>query len=434
MSSALLSPQIISNELLRRFINTLGFAKAVHTENYSDHFGKADAKIGDTFNLRDPVRFAAIDGSRLVLQDVEERKIPLVINERKHSAFAFTSAERALTVDRIGQRYIEGTAVALANAAEVSGLALAYQQTPNWVGTVGGGVPVSNNTGGGIGAGNSALYTYLQAGEALDRNSAPMDGDRFSVIGPKFQTSVVDSLKALFQSTEQIKRQYMKGRMGTAAGFDWLVAQNIRTATTGIPTATGAGVTVSGAGQTGSSLNVAGMTATTGTFLLGDMFTLGTGATAVYALNTVSLDTLTDLRQFTILANATASGTGTATLSIYPPITVVGDTQKPNPYATCSQVPANNCALTFWATLTGSVALVSPQSMIFHKEAYAWACVPLDLPVGVEMAKRSTDKDTGISTRTVMAYDIFQDIFAVRNDILYGWVAPRKDWGCRVVG
>jgi hypothetical protein len=432
VSSALLSPQIISNELLRRFINTLGFAKAVHTENYSDHFGKSDAKIGDTFNLRDPVRFAAIDGSRLVLQDVEERKIPLVINERKHSAFAFTSAERALTVDRIGQRYIEGTAVALANAAEVSGLALAYQQTPNFVGTVGGGVPVSNATG--VGAGNSALYTYLQAGEALDRNSAPMDGERYAVIGPKFQTSVVDSLKALFQSTEQIKRQYIKGRMGTAAGFDWMVAQNIRTATTGVPTATGSGVTVNGAGQSGSTLNVTGMTVSTGTFLLGDMFTLGTGSTAVYAVNAVSLDTLTDLRQFTILANATADGNGNASLSIYPSIAVVGDTQKPNPYATCSQVPATGTALTFWATLAGSVALVSPQSLIFHKEAYAWACVPLDLPVGVEMAKRSIDKDTGISTRTVMAYDIFQDIFAVRNDILYGWVAPRKDWGCRVVG
>jgi P22 coat protein - gene protein 5 len=425
VSQSLLSPQVISNELLRRFINTLGFAKAVHTENYSDHFGKTDGKIGDTFNLRDPVRFAAIDGARLVLQDVEERKIPLVINERKHSAFSFTSAERALTIDRIGQRYIEGTAVALANAAEVSGLSLAYQQTPNVVGTPGAGVPAGAGTGAG-----TAFYTYMQAGEALDRNSAPMDGERFMVIGPKFQTNIIDALKGLFQSTEQIKRQYMRGRMGTAAGFDWMLAQNIRTATTGIP---GGTPVVNGAGQSGSSLVISGLAAA-GTYVAGDVVTLGTGAASVYAVNTVSLDTLSDLRQFTILNNATADGSGNVTINIYPPIAVVGDPLKPNPYATCSQTPPTGAAVTFWATLVGGAAAVSPQSLAFHKEAYAWACVPMDLPQGVDMAKRSIDKDTGISTRTVSQYDIFEDIFATRADILYGWVAPRKDWGCRIAG
>lgn len=422
MANTILTPQVITNELLRRFRNNLGFAKVVHHEDYSEHFAKPGAKIGDTLSLRDPVRLAAVDGATLVVQDVEERKIPLVIDTRKHTAFAFSSAEQTLSIDRIGERYIEGASLALANAAEVSGLTLAYRQTPNSVGTPGGGPP----------SGTTAFSTYLSAGEALDRNSAPMDGERFVVIGPKFQTPIVDSLKSLFQSTEQIKRQYIKGRMGTGAGFDWLLAQNIRTHTVG-SLAGGGSIVVNGSNQTGSVLNLRGMTpSSAGVFKFGDIITLGTGATGVYAVNIVSGDILSDLRQYTIMADVNSDGSGNASVNIYPPIALpLLNTGIVNPYATSSISPADGTAVTPF-TATGST--LTPQSLAFHKEAYAWACVPLDLPRAVEMAKRATDPDTGCSIRTVSQYDGVNDIFFTRCDIMYGWVAPRRDWGCRIVG
>jgi hypothetical protein len=415
--NTILTPQVITNELLRRFINNLGFAKVVHHENYSEHFAKPGAKIGDTLSLRDPVRFAATDGATLVIQDVQENKIPLVINTRKQTSFQFDSEELTLSIDRIGERYIESASVALANAAEVSGLTVAYQNTPNVVGTPGG-VPT----------GATAFATYLSAGEALDRNSAPMDGERYMTIGPKFQTQIVDTLKGLFQASEQIKRQYIKGRMGTGAGFDWLLAQNIRTQTIG--TLAGTPV-VNGSGQTGTSLAIRGLTANAvGVYNAGDVFTLGTGSTTIYAINPVSLDTLSDLRQFTILNNVNADGSGDATLNIYPAIAVVGDPQKPNPYATCSATPTDGTVLTAF----GAASVLTPQSLAFHREAYAWACVPLTLPRAVEMAKRATDPDTGVSIRAVSAYDVVNDLFVTRCDIMYGWVAPRRDWGCRIAG
>lgn len=417
MGNTILTPQVITNELLRRFENNLGFAKVVHHEDYSEHFAKPGAKIGDTLSLRDPVRFAATPGATLVVQDVEERKIPLVINERFHTAFQFDSAELTLSIDRIGERYIEGAAVALANVAEVSGMRLAYQQTPNYVGTLG----TTPN-------GSTAFNTYLTAGEALDRNSAPMDGERYMVIGPKFQSPIVDALKGLFQSTEQIKRQYIKGRMGTAAGFDWLMAQNIRTHTEGA-FAGGASILVNGGNQTGSSLVLDGCTASSAIFKAGDIITQA----LVYAVNPVSGDTLSDLRQFTVLADASSDGSGNCTIQIYPPMAIVGDPAKPNPYATCSTLMADNAAILIFGNAT-STSVLSPQSLAFHKEAYAWACVPLTLPRAVEMAKRATNKQTGVSIRTVSQYDGVNDVFFTRCDIMYGWVAPRKDWGCRVIG
>lgn len=417
MSNTILTPQVITNELLRRFENNLGFAKVVHHEDYSEHFAKPGAKIGDTLSLRDPVRFAATPGATLVVQDVEERKIPLVINERFHTAFQFDSAELTLSIDRIGERYIEGAAVALANVAEVSGMRLAYQQTPNYVGTLG---TIPN--------GSTAFNTYLTAGEALDRNSAPMDGERYMVIGPKFQSPIVDALKGLFQSTEQIKRQYIKGRMGTAAGFDWLMAQNIRTHTEGA-FAGGASILVNGANQVGSSLVLDGCTASSAIFKAGDVITQATA----FAVNPVSGDTLSDLRQFTVLADASSDGSGNCTVQIYPPMAIVGDPAKPNPYATMSVLMPDNGAILIFGNAT-STSVLSPQSLAFHKEAYAWACVPLTLPRAVEMAKRATNPDTGVSIRTVSQYDGVNDVFFTRCDIMYGWVAPRKDWGCRVIG
>ena len=416
MGNTILTPQVITNELLRRFQNNLGFAKVVHHEDYAEHFAKPGAKIGDTLSLRDPVRFAATPGATLVVQDVEERKIPLVINTRYHSAFQFDSQELTLSIDKIGERYIEGTAVALANRCEVDGLTVAYQNTPNLVGTAGT-TP----------QGTTAFQTYLSAFEALDRNACPFDGDRYIVITSKFQTQIIDTLKGLFQASEQIRKQYVRGRMGEGAGFTWLLAQNIRTHQVGpLP---GGSPQIYGSNQLGTSLALKNFTANLPCVNAGDNFTIALN----YALNPVSGDTLSDLRQFTILNAGSSDANGYCTVNIYPAIALLGDPTKPNPYATCSIAAADGTPLTFF----GNNALantLSPQALAFHKEAYAWACVPLTLPRAVEMAKRATDPDTGMSIRTVSQYDGVNDIFFTRADVMYGWVAPRRDWGCRIAG
>lgn len=417
MANQTITSQVVSNELLRRFKNNLGFAKVAHHEDYRDHFGQKGAKIGDTLNLRDPVKYGAAEGATLVIQDTTERKIPLVINERNHSAFGFSTQEQTLNIDRIGERYIASTAVALANITEVKFLRMAYRSTPNSIGTPG-----------------STPNTFLQyetATEVLDRNDAPMDGERYICYTPKMQTSIVDALKGLFQSSEQIKRQYIKGRMGTAAGFDWMVAQNIRTHTlgsfVGTPVVNGAGQqTINADGRTGS-INLRGFTANAvGVLLYGDIVTLN----VTNALNPVSGDALSDLRQFVVLADINADGSGNATVPIYPPIIPPGTGVIANPYATVSTTAADGAAV----TLFGTGGTLSPQAIAFHKEAYAWACVPLEMPRAGVIGSRATDPDTGVSIRTVEFYDGVNDITATRCDILTGFVAPRGEWGCRIAG
>jgi hypothetical protein len=401
MANTLLTPQVIANELLRRFKNNLAFAGSVY-HDYDDEFAKRGAKIGDTFNLRLPVRFNASDGATLVPQDVTELKVPLVINKQKHVAFSFGSKDLTLTVDRFGDRYLNSAAVPLANIVDTDGLTLAYQSIFNAVGA-----PATIPT---------ALKTYNQAGAKLDKNGCPFDEDRTVIISPDMQVEIVDTLKGLFQSTTQIKSQYEKGRMGTAAGFDWKVDQNVRTHTVG---PLGGTPLVDGATQTGASLLTKGWTTAAASRLKkGDIFTLA----SVYSVNPVSKDILPDLQQFVVTADFSSDASGNGSVAISPSIVTSGA------YQTVNTSPADGAAL----TILGAAGALSPQGLAFHRKAFVFGMVEMEMPQNVHFSARATDKETGMSIRIISQYDITNDVFWTRCDILYGWAAALPQWGCRI--
>jgi hypothetical protein len=344
----------------------------------------------------------------LTVQDVTETRVPLTVNVQAHAGFSFGSKDLTLTVDRFGDRYLNSAAVALANVFDVDGLTMAYQSTPNAVGTAG----VTPNT----------IKLYKQGSALLDKNSAPFDGQRSFIINSDAETEIVDALKGLFQSSEQISRQYMKGRMGTTMGGDWAVDQNVRTHTTGT---TGGAPLVDTNSQTGYTLKVKGLTATTGGYKKGDIITIGAGATLLYAVNKVSGDILSNARQFVVTADTLADASGNiAALPIYPPISITA------PNKTVNITPVDGSAINLYSA-AGTLAV---QNLVFHKEAYCYAMVPLEVPKGVHFSARSIDDQTGLSIRMVSAYDIVNDLFATRADVLYGWAAKRPEWGCRIVG
>jgi hypothetical protein len=60
--------------------------------------------------------------------------------------------------------------------------------------------------------------------------------------------------------------------------------------------------------------------------------------------------------------------------------------------------------------------------------------VDLELPQGVWMADRVSDKQLGVSLRIVKAYDIQNDSQPARLDVLWGRKAVRPEMACRVGG
>ena len=93
-------------------------------------------------------------------------------------------------------------------------------------------------------------------------------------------------------------------------------------------------------------------------------------------------------------------------------------------------LPADNAAI----TVLGTASSTCQSNLAFHRDAFTFACADLPLPKGVDMAARVSDKQLGMSVRMVRAYDINNDKFPCRLDILYGWKTLYPELACRIQG
>lgn len=389
MANTIVTPTVIANEVLMWFKNNLPFASGASHE-YDERF----SKIGDTYNMREAVKFSAVDGPDITssIQDVTETTKPLVINTQKTVPFKFSAKELTLSIDRLSERYFKPAGIALANAFDVAGQTAAYQKACNIVGTPG--------------TTPATAAVVLSAGVKLDNASAPVDSDRYIVCNPAMQASMVDALKALNNQSSSIGRQYQTGRMFTALGFDWAMSQNVRRHTLGTWGGTPA---VKGGSQTGTTLVVDG-TGATGTAKIGDKFTIA----GVYQKNAITGDAMDVLQQFTVMSNKTASS-GEFTLDIYPVL---------------PSSPADDALL----TLVGTANTAYPMNLAYHKQAVVYGMAKLEEPQGVHLAKTVTDPDTGLSVRIVGAYNVLTDEFVYRADCLFGWAVRRPEWISVIIG
>jgi hypothetical protein len=400
MPNTLLTISMITREALRVLTNNLVFTKKVNRE-YSDKFAVEGAKIGNIVNARKPPRYIGRTGPALSVEDSTETQVPVELTTQFGVDMSFTSQELTLSIDDFSERFIKPAVATVANRIDFDGLQL-FRTVANSVGTPG---TVPN-----------ALLTYLDAGVALDNNATPMDGERSIVINPRMQATSVDALKGLFQSSNQIKQQYEKGKMGTAAGFDWYMDQNVAVHQVG---PLGGTPLVNGAAQTGSNLVTDGWTAAAALRLRqGDVFTIA----GVFGVNPQNRQTTTALQQFVVTANVSSDGAGNATIPIFPAIVTSGAFQ------TVTNSPADNAAI----TVLGAANTITPQGLAFHKNAFTFVSADLLLPRGVDMAARVSDPQTGISVRMIRQYTISNDQLPCRLDVLYGWKQLYPENACRI--
>lgn len=402
MSNSILTISQITREALRVLENNLAFTKGVNRD-YDDAFAIKGAKIGDTINVRKPPKYVGRSGTALSIENQVEQSVAVQLNTQYGVDIQFTSAELALSLDDFSQRVLKPAVAAIANKIDRDGLAL-YKDVFNSVGTPG--TPVS------------ALLTYLQAGAKMDFEATPRDGLRSLVIDPTAQATIVDALKSLFQSGDQIMNQYESGNMGQAAGFKWSMDQNVNVHTVG---ALGGSPLVNGASQSGATLLTKGWTAAAAARLKkGDIFTIA----GVNAVNPQSRVSTGQLRQFVVTADFSSDAAGLGSVSIYPSITASGQ------YQTVDAAPADGAAITVF----GASAATGPAALAYHRDAFCLATADLPLPGGVDMASRVSDKQLGMSMRLVRAYDINNDRFPCRLDVLYGWKTIYPELACRLQG
>lgn len=404
MANTLLTIGMITNEALAVLTNMLTFTKGVNRQ-YDDSFGVAGAKIGTTLNVRKPPRYVGRTGQAISIENATETSTPVVLTTQRGVDISFSSQDLELSITDFSRQFIRPAIVNIANHIDLDGLAMAVASTYNQVGTPG--TTPANIT------------TYLAGGVALDNNSTPRDGERNLVLNPLANATMVGSLNNIFNSPGRISQQNDDGMMESGYGFNWSMDQNVTTHTTG---PLGGTPLIVGAGQSGASLQVDGWTAAAALRLnAGDVFTIA----GVFGVNPVSLQSTGVLKQFVVTANVSSDGTGLSTIPISPAIVGSG-----TGFQNVTALPADNAAI----TVSGAAATVSPQNMLYHRNAFTLACADLPLPRGVDMAARKADKQTGLSIRMVRAYDVTTDQFPCRLDVLYGWAPLYPEWACRIAG
>lgn len=393
MPNTILTPTAVTREALRVLHQKLNFVGNI-VRDYDDSFAQKGAKIGDTIKVRLPNQYVVRDGATLNAQDTTESSVSLQISSQKGVDLNFTSGELTLSLDDFSQRILEPAMSVLAANIEADALNMAldvYQAV--------------NNIGSAI-----SLNKVLMGRKALNDALAPMDNQRTALLNTQDNVDLIDSLKGLFQDSEAIKKQYKEGIMGRTAGLDFYENTLLANQATGTA-ASATTYTVNGANQTGSGVVVA---AGATTFKKGDIVTFA-------GCNRVHPETKADtgvLQQFVVTADH-AGGAGT--LQIAPAIVTTGGAKN------VAASPTNGGAV---VKVGGASAIYKP-SMVFHKEAFAFATADLIMPGGVDFAARETID--GLSCRIVRAYDINNDRFPCRLDILYGYKTLRAQLAARIL-
>jgi hypothetical protein len=389
-SNTNLTSTIITREALRILHQKLNFVGNLKRE-YDSRFANSGAKIGDTLQIRRPVQYTTRTGKSLSVQDSVEKKVDLTVGTQKGVDIEFDSDELTLDIDNFSERYLEPAMAQLAASIEADAFSM-YKDVYSHV----------DNSGS-----SQAFADLLKARKKLTDNLTPMS-NRNLILNTQANNDVVDALKGLFQDSTQIAQQYRDGRVGVTAGFGDIWENTL------LPRHTVGGqdgnYQTNGSTQTGSTLTV---DTGTGTINKGDVFTIA-------GVNRVHPETKEDtgeLQQF--VATSDFAG-GSGDVSISPEIIASGA------YQNVSNSAADNSALTF----IGTASTAHDMSLAFHRDAFAFATADLVMPQGVDFAAREIYD--GISMRIVRQYDINNDNYPCRIDVLYGYKTIRPELACRL--
>lgn len=370
-------------------------------------FGNVNGyNVGDTITISKPARFTTSSGADITsaIQDVKEEKVNLSLDTRSVVPIALTSAEIQNTIGLKdwANRILDPAVSSIAQNIESTFLNVAKNAVYNCVGTAGSTVFDTD--------------TMLSAREKLLKNLAPQNGKFNVLLDSTAMRSAVNARKGLFQSSEQISKQYEDGYMGISDGFTFLENNLLPVHTRGSSIASGE-VSVTAAPTEGAStINLTGSGSKT--LKKGDVFTIA----GVFQVHPITKVATTTLQQFVVTADNTASTGAFSNVAVSPAFysSTSGTLQN------ISALPSSSAAV----VLVGVASTSYLQNLAFHKSAFRFASVPLMKPDGAHMCAQETVD--GMTIRVWMDANVLTDKMIMRLDFLGGFAAVRPEWACRI--
>jgi hypothetical protein len=405
MPNTIQTPTWMARKVLVVASNTVRFIGAI-TKKLAEDFIVDGVKVGAQIQVRLPWRAQTTKGQAIQIQPLVDTLVPITITDQANIAWGWSSFSGTLEIQDAEDRYVEPAGVQLANTYDADALARVYQDVFSVEGTPGT-VPNANST-------------YLNAAARLTNFATPQ-GPRRMLINALMRASIANANLTLFNPQAQISKTWTNGMWsGAALSWDqWYEDVNVFPHTVG---PLGGTPTVNGASQTGSSLITQAWTAAAASRLKkGDVFTIGSGATAVNAINPQNYRSTTQLQQFVVTADVSSDGAGAATLPIYPPLVATGA------YQTVDALPASGATI----NVLGAANTVTPQGLGFHPSAFVMASANLIMP-NQGKAKRVRMKDIQMALRYWEGSDIMTDQHPSRLDGIYGFKTQRPEFAVRI--
>ncbi len=394
-----ISPNWVSTDSALGFKNSIRLLGAFTREWEKMWRNKPDgAQIGFTAQVRIEQRWQVFEGQALQQQAVLNQTVPISQNHQFQVAHGWSSADDAMVVEEVRERYDMPAGRAMANKWDVIAGQEVYRSVAFQMGSPG--VPLAND------------QVWLDAVAKLTNVAVP---EGFcAVLDVKTHSKLLGANLGAFNPQPQISQYFKTGQFneGALGVEDWYKDPvGPPTHTTG--TFTASTWQVDGALQTGSTILLKGG----GTYALnaGDTFYI----TGVNAANPVSYSDTGDQQAFSI--QAALAGVGGALLTVSPPIIPTG------PLQTVTASPANNATVTFVGA-TGSVgatmaAQTSKQSLLFNPAAFAAVFADLPAKLAGAVAGRTSEavgESDRISMRYVDQYNIQTDQLPRRLDTIGG--------------
>jgi len=395
----------VSAEILRILSNNCVMPRLIKRD-FNKYWEEGGRRIGSSLDIRRPLRVIGADGQALQPEGLVRVTVPMTISYWNQESFVYNDTEEAMFLDENKRvAYLRPHVVNLAN--KVDRLMMQYMQSvvPNFVGTPGT-LPTT-------------LDVYNSAQTKLNQLLA-LSANRSVVYNSAFNQPTVKAGQTLFNPGQVIGKQYLEGKVGRYAEFDFMLDEQVPSGTVG--TYIGAGQ-VAGANQSGSSINCDNWTSGSVSLSQGSYSDRATFA-GCYEINGQSRLTIPGvLKQFAVISPVTDT-TGAATLQIFPAIIPSG------PYQNCSGMPADDAAV----TIAGTTGATCQTAFAVQEEAFTWASIPLQ---NVEefgaKCETITDPETGISIRVIWQWDNRLGEVTVRMDFVWGIAQTYADYAAAVI-
>ena len=338
------------------------------------------------------------------MQDTDEESVTLQIATQKGVDMQFTSTDLTLSLDDFSKRVLDPAMAKLAAAIEADALSM-YKDVYNEVSDVGADITTA---------------FVLQGEKVLTDYLAP-ESDRTLLLNTTDNADLVEALKGLFNDPAKLSKQYREGMIANQfLGYQDVMRSTLMPIhTTGTDDGTGDYLADIAAGEADGSAGLLHVDTGAGTFKKGDIVVIAN----VYEVHPESKVSTGRLKQFVVTADYSG---GEGDLAISPSIIASGPRQNVN------AAVANNAAVSKLESDRSTAVGASADyniSLGYHKDAFAFATADLVMPRGVDFSAREVFD--GISMRVVRQYDINNDTFPCRIDVLYGYKTIRPQLAVR---